>query len=93
MLENNIFSESKVSQNFTFHALFLRKKLQNVLHQKEVVNQEIPRVMVKGNPRKQLCNRPREQPAQITAGRQMAPGGIFFQEKIKWKILFNVLYS
>ena len=33
-------------------------------------------MMVKGNPRKQLCSRPREQPAQIIAGRQMAPRGI-----------------
>ena len=47
-----------------------------MLHQKEVDYQEIPRMMVKGNPRKQLCSRPREQPAQIIAGRQMAPRGI-----------------
>lgn len=38
-------------------------------------------MMVKGNPRKQLCSRRREQPAQISAGRQMAPRGIFSKKK------------
>lgn len=53
-----------------------------------MVNQEIPRVMVKGNPKK---HRPREQPAQIIAGRMMTPGGIFSNKKVKWKRPFNLL--